>query len=384
MTSARYAVAWIGLASLVGWLAFAAPSAGASGWSIETTPNPSGAPQSFLNGVSCNGRTCTAVGQYATGIATYKTLAERRTGSVWRIQTTPNPSGSPSTDLLAVSCRRGACTAVGHSTTPQGSGAPLAEHFSGGVWQIQRTPNPAGPGGAADLLGVSCRGPRFCMAVGGALVNPNTITLAPLAELWNGSSWSTLSVPNPSGSNFFLLSAVSCARRTSCVAVGGPSPVHWNGTTWQGEPLPTPSDAVFITLSAVSCTAPNACTAVGSYNTAGAIRTLAERWDGTSWRIQTTPNPLWMTTAVLDGVSCPTRSDCTAVGFSSTQSASYTLVEHWNGSSWQIEPSPNVSGASSTTLSSVSCTRAGGCTAVGNYATGSGAFTLAERRLGRP
>ncbi len=54
--------------------------AAASGWSIQTTPNPAGGSNSILNGVSCTSASaCTAVGNYSNGTATV-TLAERWNG----------------------------------------------------------------------------------------------------------------------------------------------------------------------------------------------------------------------------------------------------------------------------------------------------------------
>src|SRR5690348_11177752 len=45
-------------------------------------------------------------------------------------------------------------------------------------------------------------------------------------------------------------------------------------------------------LNAVSCSAATACTAVGTnLSPSGVNVTLAERWNGTSWHHQSTPNP---------------------------------------------------------------------------------------------
>ena len=66
-------------------------------------------------------------------------------------------------------------------------------------------------------------------------------------------------------------------------------------------PLQVPAGS----LSGVSCVSTSACTAVGHYtNKAGDEVTLAERWDGTSWAIQTTPNPTGAIGSELSGVSC--------------------------------------------------------------------------------
>ena len=45
-------------------------------------------------------------------------------------------------------------------------------------------------------------------------------------------------------------------------------------------------------IESVSCSSATACTAVGTdLNPSGVDVTLAERWDGTSWQRQATPNP---------------------------------------------------------------------------------------------
>ena len=62
-------------------------------------------------------------------------------------------------------------------------------------------------------------------------------------------------------------------------------------------------------------TAATACTAVGDYgNSSGNDVTLAERWNGSSWKIQPTPNPTGQAASVLSGVSCTAATACTAVG----------------------------------------------------------------------
>src|SRR5260370_22477330 len=85
----------------------------------------------------------------------------------------------------------------------------------------------------------------------------------------------------------------------------------------------------------------------------------------TAWRVQPVPNPPGST--FLQGVSCPVRGDCTAVGFSVSHGNPHPLAEHWDGSSWAIEPVPQPAGALQTILYGVSCASATSCTAVGTY-----------------
>jgi hypothetical protein len=105
-----------------------------------------------------------------------------------------------------------------------------------------------------------------CVAVGDA-ASPLTMRVAPLAERWNGRTWSILPRPkDPASQAASVLSAVSCATPGVCEAVGsGALAESWNGTSWAIQPTPTPGGALSDELDAVSCSAALVCTAVGDY-----------------------------------------------------------------------------------------------------------------------
>jgi hypothetical protein len=68
-------------------------------------------------------------------------------------------------------------------------------------------------------------------------------------------------------------------------------------------------------LAAVTCTSASACTAVGTYTaSSGKGVTLAERWNGKSWKIQSSPNLAGALLSQLVGVACTSATSCTAVG----------------------------------------------------------------------
>src|SRR4029077_16069801 len=97
-------------------------------------------------------------------------------------------------------------------------------------------------------------------------------------------------------------------------------------------------------------------------------RTLVERWNGTSWSIVASPNPAGADLAQLLAVTCPTASNCNAVGLVFSFSAGITpLAEHWNGTSWKVVPSDSPPGAFLAELIDVSCASPTNCTAVGGY-----------------
>ena len=120
---------------------------------------------------------------------------------------------------------------------------------------------------------------------------------------------------------------------------------HWNGSSWSIVPNPralsTDSANASESLSAVSAVSADDVWAVGSYMPNPDVgppmlfQTLIEHWDGTSWSIVPSPN-LGISSNQLNGVTAVSANDVWAVGSGGNE----TLVEHWNGTSWSIVPSP--------------------------------------------
>jgi hypothetical protein len=89
------------------------------------------------------------------------------------------------------------------------------------------------------------------------------------------------------------------------------------------------------------------------------------------WAAMRPPNP-GASTDDLFGVTVLSRRNVWAVGdYSSSSGAFRTLIEHWNGRSWQRVPSPDP-GRGANYLSSVRAVSASNIWAVGDYASGSG------------
>jgi hypothetical protein len=351
-------------------------------WTIQPTPNRAGGPN-FLLGVACPASSaCAAAGYSINSSGTFRALAEQWNGTQWTIQPTPNPTGAASSVLAGVSCTAAsACTATGTSAN-----GPLAERWDGTTWRIQHTPNPAGGG---SLAAVSCTSAMACTAVGARTDSFGNPT-ATLAEQWNGTNWTIQPTPNPAGAPGTALFGVSCTASTFCMAVGtsfdssgfptGLVAERWDGTRWQIRPVPTPTGAAGSFFAGVSCTSPSFCTAVGAQTDSAGnpIGTLAERWNGTNWTIQPTPNP--PPGGVLAAVSCTTPAGCTAAGNlnATSNSGTTTLVERWNGTTWAIQPTPVLSAGQGSFFSGVAC-QATACTAVGLNLPDTGPSMLAER-----
>jgi hypothetical protein len=371
----RAASAAVAFASVLG---LSATGALAAGWVTQTTPDPPGAAQSQLAGVSCSAPgACTAVGGTASSSGLEgSTLAERWNGSTWALQSTPNPTGSAQSDLRGASCPTGrSCIAVGASGTQFGALiTTLAERWNGTAWSLMNTPNPPDQADT-ELQSVSCTSPSACTAVGFVADN-NLMTASPVAERWNGTSWSLQSVlvPETNLGAAAWLYGVSCSTGHNCVAVGyyNPQPgqagflvpfsERWNGSSWSVLRVPVPTGTTSAQLTGVSCTAPNACTAVGASSTDGfatSVR-LAERWNGTAWSLESVPNPGPASTPELAQVACPTSAVCTAVG--TNFGTSDGMAARWSGGTW----APQSIAAHGITLSGVSCSTVLTCIAVGH------------------
>lgn len=359
----------VGLASLlVALLAVVQTATG--GWSRQAVPDLHGG----LAGVSCaSADACTAVGTSDKGrhLQRAVTLAERWNGHRWSVQRTPDPRSTPDSNLVGVSCPSAtSCMAVGETNTTNGSHyVPFTERWNAGRWSIQSTPH----GNNWYLYGVSCSLSTACIAVGSYLDRTVHRNLT-LAERWNGRRWAVLRTRNPAGAHASSLQAVSCSSAMACTAVGytnfgeGNNNVllaeRWNGHRWSIQRTPRPSHTESLLL-AVSCSSATACTAVG-YEVKGRLGshglTLAERWNGHRWSLQSAPSTGF---DILHAVACSSARACAAVGEDATGfDASASLSERWNGHRWSIQRTPHPTGVS--LLEGVSCTAAKSCIAVGS------------------
>ncbi len=256
----------------------------------------------------------------------------------WTLQKALNPSSTNSTLLSGVSCTSATnCVAVGNGTSSVSAGQSIAERWNGKSWYMLAVAQHA-PGVIGDALrAVSCTSSTWCVAVGDA-IKPPSMTV-PLAESWNGKVWTLQKALNPSSTNSTLLSGVSCTSATNCVAVGnGTSSVsagqsiaeRWNGKSWYMLAVAQHAPGVIgDALQAVSCRTATWCIAIGNAITPVGKSSLAERWNGKTWSIQTTPNPSGSSASVLRAEWCVSTIACSAVGSQAHASLTAPLAERY-------------------------------------------------------
>jgi len=128
-------------------------------------------------------------------------------------------------------------------------------------------------------------------------------------------------------------------------------------------------------LSSVSCPTVSDCEAVGEVQCSGDdYTTLVERWNGSRWSVASMADPGGQQKSRLFGVTCVSASSCLAVGTS--QGA---LVEVWNGRSWSQALAASASGSGMyTQLSGVACVAGARCLAVGYEGSLNGSVGIGE------
>lgn len=370
-------------------------------WAIQ--PGPFSRTASSLEAVSCSSAVaCVAVGnrQNSSGIAA--TLAEAWNGQEWTTRPTPNPTGALSSSLEAISCSSPrACTAVGSTLTAPGTWLPLAQRWNGSVWTLQTMHDPDNAGMSA-LSGVACPSARVCLAVGSQQGDGADST--PLVERWDGTSWTLVAFPLPTGTTSANLAAISCSSASACTAVGSlhygneptvPADVRdtsvalvarWNGSTWTEQQIPAGIPRSPSGFSGVSCPGPTTCFVLGTGTTITYTNiTISERWNGKRWSRLHYPNPPPVTAGTPESISCSSPSDCSAVSFTSTTGSGFiSLVGRWNGKKWTVRSPQVPSGASQAQLIGASCPTSSVCMTAGHYIDASGnQLTLADRWNGR-
>lgn len=118
-------------------------------------------------------------------------------------------------------------------------------------------------------------------------------------------------------------------------------------------------------LNGVAAVSTNDVWAVGYQQITNTALTLIEHWDGVSWSVIPSPN-VTSQENILTRVAVVSTSDVWAVGYDNTGNPfeNQTLIEHWDGTQWSIVPSQSPA-AVNNVLMGVTAIAAGNIWAVG-------------------
>jgi hypothetical protein len=315
-----------------------------SAWSVVSSPNRSPQGDDLLYGVSAvSSSDIWAVGSYCCvthGSQQYSnSLIEHWNGATWRI--VPFPSDEPADSELrgVAAINAHDIWAVGFSVFPN---AALIEHWNGKKWSVAYSPSiPYG----AELNAVVAISAKDVWAVGEG--NDESLT-----EHWDGKQWSYVSDVTQ-GLTFLQSVAASGPDDVWAVGKGyGASngnafAEHWNGSRWSySQVLNHFAQSSF---SGVAVLSPRSAWAVGyEASSDDVLQTLTEHWDGSQWTVTNSPNMDPSSGYNLDnwlfGVAAQSASDVWAVGYWTYFPGSGTprsLFERWNGKTWKLERGPS-------------------------------------------
>jgi hypothetical protein len=259
-----------------------------------------------------------------------------------------------------------------------GGAATLTEHWNGSTWSVV----PSFDTLRVDdtLAAVAGVASNDVWAVGQRKPTGQKSPVVTLALHWNGSAWSAVSTPSVSATRASLTDVAALASN-NVWAVGttitGTLVEHWNGSAWSVVPSPNAAGSSTNSLTGISAVAPNDIWAVGSSTSVVGVNTvqstLVEHWNGSAWTIVPSPNVPPQRTGVvvrdlLTSVTAVNSSDVWAAGYSidvasGSGQPNKSVIEHWNGSTWTIVPSPSPQGHN--TLTGISAISASDIWAVG-------------------
>ena len=329
----------------------AASATKCSGWGVVSTPNPSTL-DNQLYGVSATSANDTwAVGSDEINQnGNTQAFIEHWNGSNWSVVPSMNP-GQVFNSLGAVAAISNSdAWAVGTYTTSDYKDHTLIEHWDGTQWSLVNAPPLPGIGGGLSSLAVISASNIW--AAGGYL--SQNATNETLIEHWDGTQWSIITSPNPSteGNTLDSIAAVSANDiwTVGAAIISGmgyqPLAEHWNGTEWIVGPEPSPPGPGigFTFLRGVTAIASNNVWAVGTayYSTAAQqiSQDLIEHWDGTQWNI--VPGAKIKLNSELNSIVALSATNLWAVGgYHPNAKMRDTLIEHWNGTQWKLVPGMN-------------------------------------------
>jgi len=319
------------------------PAACTKSWSVVKSPNR-GTGANALYGVSADSPTdAWAVGYQTTSTGVEHTLIERWDGVHWTVVPSPN-TGSDFLYAVSADSPTDAWAVGGTNLPPTGNRKTLVEHWNGLTWSISPALNTKKAND--DLTSVVAFASNDVIAVGTDGTLQSTANL-PLAEVWNGASWSKGNPPSPVGSTDSTLSGIGATSPSDVWAVGSATVgidsnpiIEHSGGGGAFSLVPSPALGLsFGLLGGVAGISTTDAWAVGQDGTSTG-RTLAEHWDGVSWSVVATPNP-GIGDNELTKVAAVGTSDVWASGYADNGSVWQTLVEHWDGSTWSAVSTPS-------------------------------------------
>lgn len=287
-------------------------------------------------------------------------VAEQWDGVSWRQVPMPVPQGTDEVELEGAAARSATDVWVVGTWAGPGTGGgyrTLVEHWDGTAWKVVPSPSPTP--GPAQLSGVAALSSKNAWAVGW-YKGPHALETFVLH--WNGTKWKRVRSPNPSDPGirpYDPLAAVAALSARNVWAVGTylhrknhrhsyvTLVLHWNGKHWKRSPSANPGGVGHTNeLVAVAADPAGHLWAAGGYrNGSGSEQPLVERRRTRGWRnVPARAAAVAAPQLALESLAPLAANDVWAAGTyldDTRDFAPVALVEHWDGHSWSIVPTPH-------------------------------------------
>jgi hypothetical protein len=374
----RIAIARVSLAAAALGIALVAQTAmtvvviACGGWTGPTqSRNPGSSNNSFQGVAAASATDIWAVGSYQNSLKSSNPLIEHYDGTHWAV--VPSPSVGSGDNALRAVAVAGTNEAWAVGTYSAGGPRALIEHFDGEDWDIVLAPNRL-----SVLTSISAEpGTPDLWAAGVDLsVQPG----ATLIERFDGQRWSVIPSPNhgPDLNKLLQIVAISAVNVWAVGAyfdagVGALQTLveHYDGFRWSLVPSPDLGSKANILNSATASSATDIW-AVGSYfDVAGAsVEPLVEHYDGNSWSVFPSPT-LGPGRHGLNSVAAVSPTDVWAAGQLQNLNAAsnQTLLEHFDGKSWTVALSVSPGTLTNSFRAVTNVPGTAGAWAVGDYSS---------------
>jgi hypothetical protein len=255
---------------------------------------------------------CTLAG-IVTGLLALSVPAFAQTG--WTV--VPPPAGTAGDELTgSYAFSNTDAWAVGFSgNTSTGPETPVALNWNGTAWSPVSTPTPSGSTPDWGFESVAASSTSDAWAVGEQ--SAGTKIHDSLYEHWNGTAWSVVSGPNEG-----VLTAVLDFSPTNAYAFADFSVLHWNGTAWSVVSGAVPA-------LQVSADSPDDIWGISRDD-------MVTHYNGTSWSSTTLSAPSG--TPIFEGVAALSPADVWVVGATTSGAP---IAEQFNRTSWHVVTLPS-------------------------------------------
>jgi hypothetical protein len=268
------------------------------------------------------------------------TTASGAAAASFKIFNPPSPSGLPSGSTEAPTGIYAASpTDVWAVGVPGGTDA--FEHWNGTSWTGQGLPAgiATAAGNSASVSSITGTSASNITAVGTGDINTGgTIVQESVAFHFNGTAWSEMTIP----ANVELGPVLAFSATNLWSVNNNGDAEQFNGTTWTTTSLPVPTTEPDLDMTSISGSSPSDIWAAGTEFNEGLHRDnspVLEHFNGTSWSNVSVP------------VASPTGGLTDVVDISPTDAYAVTTVGailHWNGTTWTLLNATTQTGAAVT------------------------------------